>query len=139
VHFFRGHSNVPVDPLELIPVPHPRLLYIKIVYTCCIRSVPWIWLLYLIQDFCILRSYIHVIYIMSHATGCHVQLHKFAVACVSCNWILITKNSCETQNFWRCSYAFVAQINASEKKAPKTQNFESHNPSPPIFSLQNHF
>jgi hypothetical protein len=24
VHFFRGHSNVPVDPLDLTPVPHPR-------------------------------------------------------------------------------------------------------------------
>ncbi len=26
MHFFRGHSNVPVDPLDLTPVPDPRFL-----------------------------------------------------------------------------------------------------------------
>jgi hypothetical protein len=32
---------------------------------------------------CILTLYIHVAYVVLHATECHVQLHKIAVACVS--------------------------------------------------------
>jgi hypothetical protein len=45
-------------------------MYINTIYTCCIRSVTCNW--------------------MSCAT-CLMQLHKFAVACVAWNWILIAK------------------------------------------------
>jgi len=45
-------------------------MYINTVYTCCIGSVTCNW--------------------MSCAT-CLRQLHKFAVACVACNWILVAK------------------------------------------------
>jgi hypothetical protein len=26
LHFFRGHSNLPVDPLDFTAIPHPRFL-----------------------------------------------------------------------------------------------------------------
>jgi hypothetical protein len=47
---------------------------------------------------CILTPYIHVVYAMSYAT-CLKKLHKFVVACVTCNWILVANNVYKTQNF----------------------------------------
>jgi hypothetical protein len=47
-------------------------MYISTVYTCRIHSVACNW--------------------MSCAT-CLMQLHKFAVTCVTCNWILVANNS----------------------------------------------
>jgi hypothetical protein len=47
---------------------------------------------------CILAPYIYVAYVMSRAT-CLMQLHKFAIACVACNWILVANDNCKTQNF----------------------------------------
>jgi hypothetical protein len=35
---------------------------------------------------------------MSCAT-CFMQLHKFVVACVACNWNLVANDSCKIQNF----------------------------------------
>jgi len=59
---------------------------------------------------CILTPYIHVAYVMSHATTCpmqlvlcnytNLQLHvSHATEFYTCNWILITCDSCKTQNF----------------------------------------